>query len=270
MRNRKGLTSEQESQDENDSPVIKAIHYPPFYLLWKTLAVVSTTLLIVALVILMLTSDGTNKTTKDRSFFETESGIKELACPKQPPLLDLPDQLPSDIAKALATLDSHLKSLVKLSENVPAISANVLYKGKEIWSGHYGSKVATKTNTPDSNTVYRVGSITKIFPVLMLFKLFEEGVISSIDDPLNKYVPEFAIKNPFSKDDVTLRQLANQVYGNILAIYNPLSGDRCHEQHFVDINYRLSIRVHVFKTKQDYVIRGSNSVFFWKFWLFFY
>ena len=48
--------------------------------------------------------------------------------------------------------------------------------------------------------------------MLLLFKLYEEGVISSVDDPLNKYVPDFAIKNPFSKDNVTLRQLANQVF----------------------------------------------------------
>ena len=81
-----------------------------------------------------------------------------------------------------------------------------------MWSEQYGSKQAQKSGTPDNDTIYRIGSVTKIFPVLLLFKLFEQGVISSVDDPLNKYVPDFAIKNPFSKDNITLRQLANQVF----------------------------------------------------------
>lgn len=141
-----------------------------------------------------------------------EKKLVETPCPKQPPLLDLPNPLPSDITTALAKLDSHLKSLVQPTTNTPAISANVFYKGKVVWSGHYGAKsAAVKSDTPDANTICRIGSITKIFPVLLLFKLYEQGVISSVDDPLSKYVPEFSIRNPFSRDNVTLRQLANQV-----------------------------------------------------------
>ena len=141
-----------------------------------------------------------------------ESELKSIPCPRQPPLLDLPEPLPSDIAQALEKLDAHLKSLVNPTAKVPAISANVFYKGKVAWSGQYGSKQAQKSDTPDSNTIYRIGSVTKIFPVLLLFKLYEQGVIASVDDQLNKYVPDFAIKNPFSKDNVTFRQLANQVF----------------------------------------------------------
>lgn len=207
MRNRKGLGSEQGTENENDYPVVKTVS-PPFFLLLKTVAVVSTVLLFVALGVLLFTSD---LTSTDRVSLKREHENKERACPMQPELLNLPDQLPSELKNTLEKLGSHLKSLVKTPDNVPAISANVFYKGKVIWSGHYGSRTANKSETPDDKTVYRIGSITKIFPVLLLFKLYEKGVISSVDDPLNKYVPEFEIKNPFSKDAVTLRQLANQV-----------------------------------------------------------
>ena len=54
-----------------------------------------------------------------------ESKLKDIPCPRQPPLLDLPEPLPSDIAQALEKLDSHLKSLVNPTAKVPAISANV-------------------------------------------------------------------------------------------------------------------------------------------------
>lgn len=33
----------------------------------------------------------------------------------------------------------------------------------------------------------------------MLYQLFKEGSIQSLDDPLRKYAPNFKINNPFSK-----------------------------------------------------------------------
>ncbi|EDO31511.1 predicted protein, partial [Nematostella vectensis] len=58
-----------------------------------------------------------------------------------------------------------------------------------------------------------IGSVTKIFAVLLLFKLREDGLISSLDDPLSKYASEFSIKNPFTNAQITLRQIAGQMSG---------------------------------------------------------
>lgn len=41
--------------------------------------------------------------------------------------------------------------------------------------------------------------MSKIFPTLMLYKLWEDGKIGSLDDPLEKYVENFTIKNPLGK-----------------------------------------------------------------------
>ena len=38
----------------------------------------------------------------------------------------------------------------------------------------------------------------------MLHKLYEEGKLR-LDDPVKKHVPEFSVKNPFNKEQVTLR-----------------------------------------------------------------
>jgi len=193
------------------------VQYPSSFRIWQAAAVIFYICFVImtGLFIWQSTERSKKENNSEPSVnTEREDGkIKDTTCPKQPPLLDLPDPLPSDITQALEKLDSHLKSLVAPTTNVPAISANVFYKGKVVWTGYYGSKSAEKSETPDSDTVYRIGSVTKIFPVLLLFKLYEEGVISSVDDPLHKYVPDFAIKNPFSKDNVTLRQLANQLSG---------------------------------------------------------
>lgn len=45
----------------------------------------------------------------------------------------------------------------------------------------------------------RIASLSKIFPTLMLYRLWEDGKIGSLDDPLEKYVENFTIKNPLGK-----------------------------------------------------------------------
>lgn len=46
---------------------------------------------------------------------------------------------------------------------------------------------------------FRIASLSKIFPTLMLYRLWEDGKIGSLDDPLEKYVENFTIKNPLGK-----------------------------------------------------------------------
>lgn len=135
-------------------------------------------------------------------------------CPRLPPLLPLPKTLPSKIKAIFEQLEDKIKSLVDKEHSLPAISMNVFYQDEVLWSGHVGSKVYNQTESiPDENTVYRIGSVTKIFPVLLMYKLYEEGKISSIDDPLSKYAPSFDIKNPFTGEAITLRQIASQMSG---------------------------------------------------------
>ena len=192
--------------------------YPRSFRLWQAAAVIFFICFLIMTGLFLkateeLNDENNSAPSVNNEKEESKPGkLKDIPCPRQPPLLDLSEPLPSDITQALEKLDTHLKSLVNPTAKVPAISANVFYKGKVMWSGQYGSKQAQKSAKPDSNTMYRIGSVTKIFPVLLLFKLYEQGVIGSVDGPLNKYVPDFAIKNPFSKDNVTLRQLANQVF----------------------------------------------------------
>lgn len=53
----------------------------------------------------------------------------------------------------------------------------------------------------------RIASLSKIFPTLMLYKLWEEGKVASLDDPLEKYAANFTIKNLLGKrwDDVDVK-----------------------------------------------------------------
>ena len=91
---------------------------------------------------------------------------------------------------------------------------NIFYQDDILWSGHFGSKVYKQPEMkPNGSTVYRIGSVTKVFAVLLMYKLYEEGKISSLDDPLSKYAPDFAIRNPYTNENITLREIASQMSG---------------------------------------------------------
>lgn len=78
---------------------------------------------------------------------------------------------------------------------------------------------ARGTQHVDSNTVFRIASVSKIFPVLAILKL--HGV--SLDDPVTKYVPELLALNNQARensaiwtvawDEVTLGALASHLAG---------------------------------------------------------
>lgn len=134
-------------------------------------------------------------------------------CPRQPSLLAMPDSIPPTLSKALSRIGDLVNTLVNSTAQLPAISMNVFYQNRTLWSAHYGSKDYRGENKPNDQTVYRIGSISKVFVVLMVYKFYEEGLIDSLDDPLSKYVPEFYIQNPYNMKNITIRQIASQMSG---------------------------------------------------------
>ena len=50
----------------------------------------------------------------------------------------------------------------------PGIAYTVAYKGRILKAGGLGVKTKGRTDAPNSNTIFRVGSVSKIFPVSQL------------------------------------------------------------------------------------------------------
>ena len=70
-----------------------------------------------------------------------------------------------------------------------------------------GSKIAT-----DGDTVYEIGSITKVFTCTLLADLVERGLVK-LDNPVQKYLPA-DVKMPIAEDKpITLLDLATQSSG---------------------------------------------------------
>lgn len=81
--------------------------------------------------------------------------------------------------------------------NVTGLSVALVDDQKIAWAEGFGyaDEAARIAATPD--TVYRVGSISKLFTATAAMQLFEQGKLD-IDKPLQTYLPEFSIKSRFS------------------------------------------------------------------------
>jgi CubicO group peptidase (beta-lactamase class C family) len=81
--------------------------------------------------------------------------------------------------------------------NVTGVSIAIVDGQKIVWAQGFG--YSDKENkipaTPD--TVYRIGSISKLFTAMATMKLVEEGQVD-IDRPLKNYLPQFSVRTRFS------------------------------------------------------------------------
>ena len=111
------------------------------------------------------------------------------------------DKIESDIEKA------------RIAKKIPGLSIAIVYDQDVLWSKGFGFADLDKKIPADSATVYRVGSITKVFTALMLMQLRDAGKVS-LDDPIEKYLPEFKIKSRFpDARPATFRQVAAHYSG---------------------------------------------------------
>ncbi|XP_007491271.2 putative beta-lactamase-like 1 [Monodelphis domestica] len=118
-------------------------------------------------------------------------------CPQYPEPVPLQHPLPV-LKEALEKVDKILRQTMLTAPGLSAMSAVVIYNDTVLWTGNFGWKNGSDraSGPPSEYTIYRIASISKIFPTLMLYRLWEEGIVASLDDPLERYAQGFTIKNP--------------------------------------------------------------------------
>ncbi|GIW79629.1 MAG: hypothetical protein KatS3mg105_1436 [Gemmatales bacterium] len=90
-------------------------------------------------------------------------------------------------------------------KNLPALSIAVVEGQKTIWAQGFGYADRDRKVEAAADTVYRVGSVSKLFTDIAIMQLVEKGRLD-LDAPITTYLPEFHPKSPFDKK-ITLRQL---------------------------------------------------------------
>lgn len=96
-------------------------------------------------------------------------------------------------------------------KDLPALSIALVDDQQIVWAKGFGFADPVKKVPATAETVYRVGSVSKLFTDIAVMQLVEQGKLD-LDAPITRYLPNFRPRNPFGKA-ITLRQLMSHRSG---------------------------------------------------------
>jgi serine-type D-Ala-D-Ala carboxypeptidase/endopeptidase len=104
----------------------------------------------------------------------------------------------------------YIKRIVDNGKSSSVIIGIVNEHGKQIFS--YGELKKGDGKQPDGNTLYGIGSITKLFTCFLLADMVKGGKLN-LNDPISKFLPD-SLKTPtFNGKEITLYHLATHTSG---------------------------------------------------------
>ncbi len=135
-----------------------------------------------------------------------------LACLLCAPLAR-PQSAPSIAAPVLSGIDSLINAEFA-KDSLGSITAGVIAGSQLVWTHSYGFADIKTHRLANRGTVYRIGSITKMFTAVMLMQLIAAGKIQ-LSDPVERYVPEIKQigSKPPGAPPFTFLQLATMTAG---------------------------------------------------------
>jgi len=91
--------------------------------------------------------------------------------------------------------------------NVKGLSIALVDDQKVVWAEGFGYADVANQMPATADTMYRIGSISKVVTATEIMRLAEQGKVK-LDKPVTDYVPEFSIHNRFADSKpITLRTL---------------------------------------------------------------
>jgi CubicO group peptidase (beta-lactamase class C family) len=100
--------------------------------------------------------------------------------------------------------------------NVPGIAVGVL-QDDHVECLAYGITSIDTRQPVSPETIFQIGSITKVFTATLVQQLVDEDLLD-LDTPVATYLPDLALADAHARDSITLRQLLSHTSG--------LEGDR--------------------------------------------
>lgn len=113
----------------------------------------------------------------------------------------------ADVAAVVKTFIEQQMAEKKL----PAVSIAVVDDQQIVWAEGFGFADPKAKIPATAETVYRIGSVSKLFTDIGIMQLVERGALK-LDAPVTGYIPDFHPKNPFGTP-ITLRQLMSHQSG---------------------------------------------------------
>ena len=101
----------------------------------------------------------------------------------------------SRIASALHLLELWLEAQ-SAYEHIPGISMAVVHDQELLWAGGFGYADREKKRPATPETIYGIGSISKLFTSIAVLQLRDQGKLR-LDDPVVNHLPWFNIKQTY-------------------------------------------------------------------------
>ncbi|MCA9017052.1 MAG: beta-lactamase family protein, partial [Planctomycetaceae bacterium] len=113
-----------------------------------------------------------------------------------------------DYAPAIERLKTAIRHEVE-QKQLPAFSISLVDGDKMVWAAGFGFQDQDRKIRATENTVYRVGSVSKLFTDIAVMQLVESGAIN-LDATVQTYLPEFKPNNPFGGEISVLQLMTHR------------------------------------------------------------
>jgi CubicO group peptidase (beta-lactamase class C family) len=110
-------------------------------------------------------------------------------------------------AQTSAEVDRTVREYMERTK-APGVSVALIRDGKTVLQKGYGLANLEADSPATAETVYRIGSLTKMFTAALVMRLVEEGKVG-LDDPIVKHLPDL----PKGYEKVTVRHLLSHTSG---------------------------------------------------------
>ena len=118
----------------------------------------------------------------------------------------------SEIPDNLTELQSAIEGILSDSET-PAIGIALVNRDRTTWVAGIGKANIENNISADVNTMFRIGSVSKMFVSLAILKLQEEGLVD-LKDKVRDLVPEVEFTNPWvGTNPILVEQLLEHTTG---------------------------------------------------------
>ncbi|BDX06129.1 hypothetical protein MACH26_16500 [Planctobacterium marinum] len=100
------------------------------------------------------------------------------------------------------------------AHNVPGVALAIIEKNQVVYAKGYGERSALSVSSVDQNTLFSVGSVSKVANATLLLKLVDEGTLK-LDTDVNNYLSSWKVPDSryTRKHPVTLRHILSHTAG---------------------------------------------------------
>jgi CubicO group peptidase (beta-lactamase class C family)/D-alanyl-D-alanine dipeptidase len=123
---------------------------------------------------------------------------------------DLNQQRSETLVNVIARVEAAVR-YESAAKDLPAFSIAIVDRERLLWAAGFGYQDAGRSVLATADTIYRVGSVSKLFTDIAIMQLVESGELD-IDAPVHELLPTFLPQGEGSRT-ITLRQLMSHRSG---------------------------------------------------------